>query len=287
MKLTKILALILAAILCFSMFTACSGNESDDDKDDEKQEEKEDASKDDKDEEDDDDDDDSEKKPSSNSDLKGYEQAVADYFDYFAKKKTDVKSFVTDAYAGGGFGMILNGKGAYEANLVYLQDMLGFDEELPDMYYYDIPSDGGDIDFEEFLKIAFIDDFYSNMEEFGDWELKYDIKKSVKAEEHDDFAGWDGFNNYFEEILEGYEDLADSLPLGSDEEEIMENFVDEYSNIDINEGYVVEVKVELSSSDEDYDRYSDTYEYCVANVDGEWIIIDGVSIYDICEEADG
>jgi len=122
---------------------------------------------------------------------------------------------------GGYFGSCLS---SYEAN--YAMGKASFDmdddHDLPDMYYYDIPSEDTELSFEEYVRIAYIDYTYSRMDEkFGDWELKYDIKKATRITDEGD-PDIEEANAYFHEIVYNYYEFASDLPVGSDEEETLE-----------------------------------------------------------------
>jgi len=163
------------------------------------------------------------------------------------------------------------------------------DHDLPDMYYYDIPSEDTELSFEEYVRIAYIDYTYSRMDEkFGDWELKYDIKKATRITDEGD-PDIEEANAYFHEIVYNYYEFASDLPVGSDEEETLEEFYDELSEIDISEAYIVDVKVDFVGTEgyySDGDHYVETFQYAVARAGSDWFILDGTSIYDIIELMD-
>ena len=282
MKFAKILALLLAAILCVASFTACLGN---DDKEEVEENDDKKDNKDDKDDKDEDEDNEDDDDASASS----YREAIENYLDYFAERQDDAKGLITDAYFGGGFGSVLNCNGAYDANVVYIKSLFGLNGELPDMYYYDIPStEDGNVDWEKYVEESMIYYLYESFDEFGDWKLEYSIKDADELDEDELDEAYDAFENCIEE----YEGLIDTGALGSDEEKAVEKLLDKVYDAEIEEAYSVDVKIQITGNDnvcggDEEGLFTETYEFVVAKINGEWVILVGPAIGEIYERADG
>ncbi len=209
---------------------------------------------------------------------KGYEKEVEKYLDFFAEQKDDAESYVMDAYSGGNFDEgFLGGKSADKINEMLFAAMFDVQEEMLQMgsYDVDIPDD-----WQEYLEESNIEYLYDEIEEeYGDWELTYEIKDSKKLSD----SKTEKLNDVFEEYLEYYEEILDedALDLDSDEEEKLEKFIDKMSKKKIKTAYEVEAKVTV---DTDEGKFKNTFEFKVAKIGGSWFILEGPSVEEMFED---
>ena len=194
---------------------------------------------------------------------KGYEKRVENYLDFYATKETDVEKFF--AYAN--MDMLGTDK-EFEVYKIAVDTIL--DEEGSGSSYYG-ESFAYD-DFEEYYE-DHIDRLYEDMEDaFGDWELTYEIKSSKELSKKEIKE----LQKRWENHIEGLEDEMEGYDFDKDDEEIIEEYFDDLSDVKIEEAYSVKVKIKIDGDD---NSLKETYEFTVANVDGNWVIAEGPSIY--------
>ena len=78
-------------------------------------------------------------------------------------------------------------------------------------------------------------------------------------------------------LFEYYEEILDNVDLSSKKEDLLEEFIDELDE-DISKAYTVEVEIKINGEKKDFE---DTFEFKVAKVGGEWIILEGPEFYDL------
>jgi hypothetical protein len=201
---------------------------------------------------------------------KGYEKEVENYLEFFAEKKKDPEEFMSSAYMGGQFGTYLNGKEADEINELIIETAF---EEMSEMYYYGEDSDTSS--WKKYLKNT-INMFYNTIEgKLGDdWELDYKIKESKKMSKSD----IEDLEDYLEDFEEYYEEMLDEVDFKSKDENKIEDFIEKISKAKIKEAYEVEVDIELEGDEESFEE---TYEFVVAKIGKDWVILKGPAIFDI------
>ena len=196
-----------------------------------------------------------------------YVEEVEAYLDYLVKKNDDVDDFVSDMYLFGEFGNLYSGKAADEVLEKFFETMFeqGKEESMGYGYYEYFDYDN----WEDYVKEGGIDRVYENIEGlFGDWKLKYEIgdAKELDAEDVTDF--WEG-------VIDSYEEMLVDTDFSRNDREDIEDFIDSLKDMEVEEAYEVEVEIEV---DGDEDSCSNDFEFTVAKVGKEWVILDGPKV---------
>ena len=207
---------------------------------------------------------------------KGYEKEVKNYLNYYAEQEDKAETFIDEGYFAGEFGTFLTGKEATEINKILFEAMLE-EEEFSDSYYGETSYDT----WEELIEDMVLERNYDMMERrFGDdWKLTYEIEESEKLSKSD----IEDLEEVLEECVEYYEDMVDELDLSSKDEKKVEKFINKYSNMKIKQAYEVKVKIEIDG--DDYSLEED-YEFEVAKLGRDWVILTGPSLYDFMNDAE-
>ncbi|MBE6587230.1 MAG: zinc ribbon domain-containing protein [Ruminococcaceae bacterium] len=209
---------------------------------------------------------------------KGYVEEVENYLEYFADGSTDEDDFISVAYSGGMFGSYLNGEAAVEINELYVKALLDLNNEMVDLddYYYGSYEEYDN--WKEMIsesEIAYVYEYAEYL--IGDWELSYEVIGSEKLSKEKTARLATELND----CIEFYEDMPDDVEMDSDDEDEIEEFVKYLEDIVIKEAYEVDVAVEIDGED---GFVEETYEYKVAKLGDEWVILKGAGIFDIFED---
>lgn len=197
---------------------------------------------------------------------KGYEKEVKAYLDFYAEKEDDAIGFVTDGYMGGSFGNVLNGKKADEITKMICKAT--YESNFEDEYD----------NWKEYVE-ANINAIYDMAEDdFGDWKMTYEIKKSKKLSK----SKIKDLEDVLEEIIEGYEEILDEADLSSDDEDELEDYIEKIEDAKIKAAYEVKVQIKFKG---DYGSFKETYDFKVAKIGGDWVILEGPSVYQFMEDA--
>lgn len=212
---------------------------------------------------------------SDDSDSKGYIRAVEDYLDFLAYKKDDPQKFVSDFYFGGEFGEIFCTDDTMSEHEIILEAM--YEEEMDDMYYgyeeYD--------NWEDYISAMIRDEIYDELENRlgNDWKLKYDITDS---EELSNSEVEDLQDDRWEKVIDTYaDDFADHLSDYCTRSEVrkVEELAEEMNSWEIETAYNVEVEVKVTG--EDTSDIENTFDFKVAQVNDEWVILDGPGFHEL------
>jgi len=207
-----------------------------------------------------------------------YVSEVEQYLNFFANKEDSVDKLLSDTYLFGGFGYLYSGNDATEINEMYARAMFEDEKEDADMgYTY------GSFDYnnwKDYTKETLIDYFYEEMEyEYGDdWEMTYEIIYTEEVSESE----IEELQEIWEEgVLDFYDDLYDEIgdDLDKADRKKFRNFIGSIEDLEVTEGYCVEVDIEVT--DEYGDTEDNSVEFVVAKVGKEWVILDGISPYSL------
>jgi len=209
----------------------------------------------------------------------GYKAEIEAYLDFLADKKDDAEDFIADAHmTGDSFPAGYSGSEADEILFILMDAMFEQQKEFADMYYSDVEDYD---DWQEFIEEGLIGNLYDEIEsEYGDdWELTYKIGDSEKIDK-DDLSDWEDsweetIKQYENEILKMVEDN-----LSKKDKEKVEEFIESLDDMDITDGYTVQVEVEVTGDENDH---KDDYEFAVLKVGKQWVIFEGPSWSEILE----
>ena len=105
----------------------------------------------------------------------------------------------------------------------------------------------------------------------GDWEMTYTITQTrpLSKERIEDLNNENGLGT----IIESYEESEDDLGLGENDD--FSDFLKKLKKSDIKKAYGVEVEIKFDTDEEG--KFSFITEFLVAEINGEWTILDGIS----------
>ncbi|MBR2044662.1 MAG: zinc ribbon domain-containing protein [Agathobacter sp.] len=219
------------------------------------------------------------------SSSKGYETEVENFFTYLAEQEDDAEGFITDAYwAGACFGNAFGGNFAKDANIAYVTCMFEIEDAAGSSY------GTSSIDnWEDYLEESMLDYLYMQFDNvYGDdWELNYEIANSDKLSGSDieDLQDeWEEIIKKYEEYVDLFENIDDNFATIEEEDiETIEAFIDEMSDKKIKKAYEVEVDVTIEGDDASLEE---SYEFQIVQIDDQWVILEGPTIYDFIQDAD-
>jgi len=205
----------------------------------------------------------------------GYEEEVMAYLDCLVKKKFTADKYISDLYFADGFPSVHSGKKAKDIHEIIMRASFEKRKEEADMGYY---YESFDYDtWQDAIKDNVLDKISDTFENtYGsDWELTYKIKDSEKMSESDTE---DLYDIWEDDILEMYHYNYINLDLDRDETDEFESFLQELEDFTVEEAYTVDTKITISGDD---DSYKTNSEFIVAKIGDDWVILDGISVYEL------
>lgn len=203
-----------------------------------------------------------------------YVGEIEAYLDYIADKSTKIDGFLSNAYMGGG--AFYGGSQAKEIHEIIYKQVFEFlqDASMDYSSYYSDISDYDD--WKEYLRECAIKPMYEEFDDrYGDdWKLKYKIEDEEKLSEDD----LEDLSDYWEDIVAVYESSCEYYDFSRSDKKKMESFVEYLEDLEPDEAYEVDVRVQIEGEDFESDL---DYSFIVAKYDGEWIIVDGPTAYDL------
>ena len=212
---------------------------------------------------------------STKREAKGYIREVEDYLDFLAFKKVDPKKFISDLYLGGEFGVIFCTDDTMSEHEIILEAM--YEGDWNRMYYGYEKCDN----WEEYISTMINDEIYDSLENrFGkDWKLIYD---RTASEELSNSEVEDLIDDKWENVIEYYaEDFADAWSDNCTRREVkkIEDLAQKMRSWELETAYHVEVEVKITGKSNSYIK--NTFDFKVAQVSDEWVILDGPDTHEL------
>ena len=205
---------------------------------------------------------------------KGYEAEVESYLDFISDKNENVNDFLSDVYFGGDFGSYYSGSNASKIHEILAKAL--YEENQENAMYYSYYDDYSS--WKEYIQEDTIRYFYKDADDYlgRRWEMNYTITETRELSEaklDHLITRWDYVIDNYDYYLECYDD-----EMSNKDRMRLRDFIDTLEDMEITDAYGVEVEIEMDSK---HNSYSSVYEFTVAEIDGEWVILSGPNFWEI------